>query len=382
MSGGARPYEIKIEGGTIENVGPFDNVVGDADGIAVQDFAGPIGLTIVGTTFRNCEKRALKIQCEGVTVTGVQIISTRGGTTATRGYSAISVYASNVTLAGITVKGGAWSYGIDVEAIAATGLIRNVTITGCTVKMDADADTSVASPFRAASNGAAIEGLTMSGNTAINCQWGMRLRGLVSHSTLADNIVIGAARHGVYLSGQGSSYPSFVTVSGTVLKSVLQFGVKVDGTSDNITISGTVGTGAWGRVNVDATVTNTVTGLDSNSVGSLVQGWRQVIDVAGTYAQARATDDGAILARTLSYRGQTSAPVLTEASPPSAYAVDAMIVTDISSLTGGWQVGAGLDVSGILRDANLGGLGYACEGPPGILLRGTIVSQNAVWYCC
>jgi len=104
--------EITIRGSHFSGVGPKD----DGDCIVIQDpkDASLANLTIEGNTFDGCAKRAIKIQAPGVTVRNNRIINPFDGNNPLKTnpvglpqdmFSAISAYASHVTISDNTISG-------------------------------------------------------------------------------------------------------------------------------------------------------------------------------------------------------------------------------------------------------------------------------------
>lgn len=161
---------ITIRHSAFSAVGPKD----DGDCIVIQDSRDPAGLTIADNTFDRCQKRAIKIQVPGATVTGntitnpfhgdnpFQVAAGGQGTFPYDMYSAIAAYASDVTVARNTIEGvGSFYAGIEVNA-SCTVPVDRVTIRGNTVRMGASANVAGASGIRAFGP---VTNLGVTGNT-------------------------------------------------------------------------------------------------------------------------------------------------------------------------------------------------------------------------
>ncbi len=169
--------EITIRGSHFSGVGPKD----DGDCIVIQDpkDASLANLTIEGNTFDGCAKRAIKIQAPGVTVRNNRIINPFDGNNPLKTnpvglpqdmFSAISAYASHVTISDNTISGvGTFYIGIDVSGSCAPTLDA-VAIRGNRVRMGSKALQQDTSLIRSSGP---VTNYTIAGNTLANAQHGI-----------------------------------------------------------------------------------------------------------------------------------------------------------------------------------------------------------------
>lgn len=335
VSGGATPYDILIRGGSIENVGPYDNETGDAEGIVIQDFTDRVDVRIIGTRFVDCEKRCVKIQAPGVLVKDCQFSLTRGTTTATRAYSFLSIYASDVTVQGCQGKGGAALYAVDVETIAAIGAIKNISIEGNSFEFDSGADISNTDLIRfSGSSSGAITNANVRGNILQNGRYGLRVWGDVSRSGFEGNAIRSTSSHAVYFNdiGGGGTYPTYCSILGTVLQSVSGWGFHAGGGSNHV-VGGTVGTGGFGKHNLN-NVTSSSELVETSALGSTVQEWSDGLERLGTEIdRVRDSTPGGVAGTSLVPRGlyETGTDIFVEADTPDEFQTDSMIMFRVSS---------------------------------------------------
>ncbi len=156
-SGQRTSTHIMIRDSALSEVGPKD----DGDCIVIQDASDRADLTISDNTFDRCHKRAIKIQVPGATVTGntitnpfhgdnpFQVADGGQGAFPYDMYSAIAVYASDVTVERNTIAGvGSFYAGIEVNA-SCTVPVDRVAIRDNRVRMGTTANLAGASSIRA-----------------------------------------------------------------------------------------------------------------------------------------------------------------------------------------------------------------------------------------
>jgi len=192
---------VSIRNGSIDNVAPKD----DGDCIVVQDSTDTANLTIDNNTFDNCHKRAIKLQVPGVTVTNNRITNpflnnnffdTYPGPFPYDMYSAIAVYATNVTVAGNTVSGvGSFYADIEVGAAACSPL-GNVTIQNNSLQSGSATELS-ASVIRAF---APVNGFTVTGNVLAYATNG------ITAFPLSSNVVTSPNSFGPDITNQITTY--------------------------------------------------------------------------------------------------------------------------------------------------------------------------------
>jgi hypothetical protein len=170
------PRACKIINATMEEIGPGD----DGDGIVVQNFTDTADVQVLGGTFYRMYKRAVKFQSPGSKVKGITVINPFLGTGGVLDdvdpivYSAVSAYANDCEIEGVTAIGGAWLHGIE---IGAPGFVHEgIRVAGCNV---------------VGGSGAVLTGFD-----------GIRAHGTLNDSTIVDNRVK-RARYGVHLSCRG-----------------------------------------------------------------------------------------------------------------------------------------------------------------------------------
>ncbi|MDQ2785034.1 MAG: right-handed parallel beta-helix repeat-containing protein, partial [Chloroflexota bacterium] len=183
--------EISIRGSHFSGVGPKD----DGDCIVIQDSkdASLASLTIEGNTFDGCAKRAIKIQVPGVTVTNNRIVNPFDGNNPLKTnpaglpqdmFSAISAYASHVTISDNTISGvGAFYIGIDVSGSCAPTLDA-IAIRGNQVSMGPKALQQDTSLIRSSGP---VTNYTIAGNTLANAQHGIVVPTGVPQPTMERN---------------------------------------------------------------------------------------------------------------------------------------------------------------------------------------------------
>ncbi|GIH96869.1 heparin lyase I family protein [Planobispora siamensis] len=176
------PRNVTIRSSTFRNVGPKD----DGDCVVIQgNGAGAepdANLTIFSNTFSGCAKRAVKIQVNGVTVSGNQIDNPFLGTNpyvlrpaavdTTDMYAAISVYGSRVKVTGNRLSGLGSSYAaVDVNTNAGDPPLEDVALTGNTIANGASSRLGPASLIRVHS---AVRRLRVENNGMQYGYWGLR----------------------------------------------------------------------------------------------------------------------------------------------------------------------------------------------------------------
>lgn len=172
--------KITIENSTVADVRPKD----DGDCLVIQGNPADtvdVGLRVLNNRFDSCAKRAIKIQLPGAIVRANVIdnpfLNDNAWTTYPPDqdnfdmYSAISVYASDVSVSGNRISGiGSFYNGIDVDA--ATSL-RQVSITGNQVEMGPGS--RVGAPSSLVGVLVPVSGLTIAGNTLDHATYGIRI---------------------------------------------------------------------------------------------------------------------------------------------------------------------------------------------------------------
>jgi hypothetical protein len=181
---------VTIENTLFENIGP----VADGDAIVFQPDASTFYCLsrVVNCTFKNCGKRAVKIQASGCQVIGgyCDVSPT------VEMYAGVSIYGDDCSVVGFTLQGGNAQHGVEIGATGAT-LGNNSVVDSCVIKM----------------------------TTAPASNDGIRVYGTVNNIAITNN-VISVARYGVNINANGEGF----VVSNNVLRGISITGLYVQGT--------------------------------------------------------------------------------------------------------------------------------------------------------
>lgn len=216
---------LRIVDSTFDTVGPtqldsdpivIQNQIPDANGFQLANFV------IQGNLFRNCGRRAIKLECGGGIVNANDIYSSLAGPVGTSAmFAAISVYGPKAVVTNNKIHGGAYQYGIEVSWLTAFGQPFGVVVNGNTIDMRM--------ATRTGSYGIIFKGCkqcTASGNQIYGSDFGVAVGGNCSGMTLADNSTDHILDYGILVqaltAGTGESFtgtPDAINISGGVLNS-------------------------------------------------------------------------------------------------------------------------------------------------------------------
>jgi hypothetical protein len=183
--------EIAIRGSHFSGVGPKD----DGDCVVIQDPKDDslANLTITDNAFDGCAKRAVKIQVPGATVANNRIVNPFDGNNPLKTnpaglpqdmFSAVSVYASHVTVSGNTISGpGTFFMGIDVSG-SCSPTLDAISVRENRVSMGANALQQDTSLIRSSGP---VTNYTLKENTLTNAQHGIVIPTGVPQPTIANN---------------------------------------------------------------------------------------------------------------------------------------------------------------------------------------------------
>lgn len=216
---------IRVIDCTFDTIGPtqldadpvvIQNQVPDANGFQVAN------ALIQRNIFRNCGRRAIKLECGGAIVEGNDIYSSLAGPVGTSAmFAGISVYGPKAVVSNNKIHGGCYQFGIEVTWLTAFGQPFGVVINGNTI------DTRIAT--RTGSYGIVFKGCkqcSASGNQIYGTDFGISVGGNCSGITLADNSTDHILDYGIVVqtlsAGAGESFggtPDAINISGGVLNS-------------------------------------------------------------------------------------------------------------------------------------------------------------------
>ncbi len=195
----SRSTEVIVEDNTFTDIHSVDRngelTMEDADAVHVAG-GGYSKVLVRGNDFTNVGKRGIKFQCDGATARDNHITSTWSSPAKVM-FAGISAFGNEITLAGNSILGRHYQFGIDLAAAGS----KNVIVEGNTV--DDSATFGEVGPFGQRSgifaNGQ--NGLRISGNRISNFRNGILLRG-GTNVALSGNIITGVVA-GTYVDDGG-----------------------------------------------------------------------------------------------------------------------------------------------------------------------------------
>jgi hypothetical protein len=207
---------VTIENSLFEDIGP----VADGDAIVFQPDASTFHCLsrVVNCTFRNCAKRAVKIQASGCQVIGgyCDVSPT------VEMYAGVSIYGDDCSVVGFTLQGGNTQHGVEIGATGTT-IGNNSIVDSCTIKMTTAPGSNDAIRVYGTVNNIAIT------NNVINtARYGVNINADGEGFVIGNNVLRGIGITGVLVQGTGSPtvYPDGVSVTGNAFSNITSFTIN------------------------------------------------------------------------------------------------------------------------------------------------------------
>jgi hypothetical protein len=237
---------VKVRGCTFTDI-TFTNISTDADAICIQNWTDNTWLLVDGCFFKNLNKRAVKIQSPGVTVSNCIIENDYTGADGVNGtpdpqvYAALSVYASDCLIANNNIVGGSWFHGIDIGVSNAT--TSRVTVTGNRISGGSGATMTGSAGIRVYGDNTCSE-FVIANNYVGRFATGVWLSTAASGIVVSGNQVNGynvASTIGVLIDGQSSVQPTRLAISGNSFEGLARYGIETSVVPNDMTAVGNMG---------------------------------------------------------------------------------------------------------------------------------------------
>lgn len=243
----------------------------DADAIVFQplSYANDVNSNVINCRFNRCEKRAIKIQANNVTVIGCHI------TLPTDGFSGISIYGDRCKVIGSTITGGYSYIGIEV-GVPAGSLGNQTVIDDVIINM-----TSIVGNFGIRFYGN-ISDLIVSNSTLSNLLTGIEFANDGSRANVIGNTLFTINQNAIHNAGSAGTGMSQLSVVSNQFSSITAFTIRNDNGLQFSAI-GNVTDGSGFGIGGSATGVR-ATYISNQIAGQPVQTTGSAIPISGTWS--------------------------------------------------------------------------------------------------
>lgn len=233
---------VKITNNRIENIERPE----DGDGVVVQDFVPPVDVLIHGNTFRNCRKRGVKVQNDGVTVTDNLIELPYDAAASAVPYAGISLYGSRIVCSGNRVRGVA---SVAMIELGAAGAMTDITVSNNLCLSDAANRQPTMDGIMLPSTTPGLTRGVISGNVISGARHGVRVQNASKDIAISGNVISDLTGSVVVLDDNGGTPINNVAITGNTCRTVSNYWITTDGGAapSGVTFSGNVGTANFGE---------------------------------------------------------------------------------------------------------------------------------------